>query len=121
MKLKLLLLSFATVLFNYVQAQETFPNNGVKNSFEEIHAFINATLVISPQQTLEKGVLVIQGDRILRADNDTNKQIPSGAIIHDLNSKYVYPSFIDLNTSYGIKKLKRPRQSIYRSCNGSRK
>ncbi len=122
MKLKLLLLSFATVLFNYVQAQETFPNNGVKNSFEEIHAFINATLVISPQQTLEKGVLVIQGDRILRADNDTNKQIPSGAIIHDLNSKYVYPSFIDLNTSYGIKKLKRPAwkpQPQYRSKTGA--
>jgi imidazolonepropionase-like amidohydrolase len=122
MKLKLLFFSCATLLVNFLSAQETFPSNGVKNSFEEIHAFVNATLVISPQQTLQNGVLVIQGDRILRADNDTSIDLPSGAIIHDLSNKFVYSSFIDLNTSYGIKKAKRPAwkpQPQYKSNTGS--
>lgn len=122
MKLKIFLLSFAFTFVNFAFAQETFPSNGVKNNFEEIHAFVNATLVISPQQTLENGVLIIQGDRILRADNDTSLAIPSGAIVHDLQSKFVYPSFIDLHTSYGIAKAKRSLwkpQPQYQSNTGS--
>lgn len=86
-------------------AQHTFPINGVVNSFESTHAFINATLVISPQERIEKGTLIIQGDEILRADADT--LIPKGAIVHDMRGKYIYPSFIDLNSSYGIEEPKR--------------
>jgi hypothetical protein len=122
MKLKLLLLSCAFYLINFTSAQETFPSNGVKNNFEETHAFVNATLVISPQQTLQNGILIVQGDRIIRADNDTSIAIPSGAIIHDLQSKFIYPSFIDLQTSYGIDKAKRSLwkpQPQYKSNTGS--
>ena len=122
MKLKLILLSFAFATINLATAQETFPSNGVKNNFEEVHAFVNATLVISPQQTLKNGVLIIQGDRIIRADNDTSLAIPDGAIIHDLQSKYIYPSFIDLNTSYGISTPRRiawKPQPQYQSNTGS--
>jgi imidazolonepropionase-like amidohydrolase len=122
MKLKIILISFAFATINLATAQETFPSNGVKNNFEEVHAFINATLVISPQQTLENGVLIIQGDRIIRADNDTSLAIPDGAIIHDLQSKFIYPSFIDLNTTYGIDKPRRipwKPQPQYQSNTGS--
>ena len=122
MKLKLFLLSFVFGLVNISTAQETFPSNGVKNNFEEVHAFINATLVISPQQTLENGVLIVQGDRIIRADNDTSLEIPSGAIVHDLELKFIYPSFIDLHTSYGIDNEKRSPwkpQPQYQSNTGS--
>ena len=97
----LLLLLFA----QYVFSQITFPVNGVVNSYESTHAFINATLVVSPQQRIQNGTLIIKGDEILRADADTT--IPEGAIIHDMKGKYIYPSFIDLNANYGIKESKK--------------
>lgn len=91
---------FSLLMVLQLQAQSTFPTNGVSSSFEPIHAFINAHLVSSPQQELPEAILLIQGDRILAAD--TNIVIPKGAIIHDLAGDYIYPSFIDLHTQYGI-------------------
>ncbi len=86
-------------------AQHTFPVNGVVNSYESTHAFINATLVVSPQQSIQNGTLIIKGDKILRADADTT--IPQGAIVHDMKGKYIYPSFIDLNANYGLEEPKK--------------
>ena len=86
-------------------AQHTFPVNGVVNSYESTHAFINATLVVSPQQSILNGTLIIKGDKILRADADTT--IPQGAIVHNMKGKYIYPSFIDLNANYGIEEPKK--------------
>ena len=74
----LLLLLFA----QYVFSQITFPVNGVVNSYESTHAFIKATLVVSPQQRIQNGTLIIKGDEILRADADTT--IPEGAITYDM-------------------------------------
>jgi hypothetical protein len=46
---------------NYVSGQETFPINGVKNSFVPTHVFINANLVISPNKRISNGTLIIKG------------------------------------------------------------
>lgn len=94
--------SLSLALSSY--CQHTFPINGVVNTFESTHAFINATLVISPLERIENGTLIIQGDDILSANADSI--IPQGAIVHDMTGKFIYPSFIDLNSSYGIKKAK---------------
>ena len=59
----LLLLLFSQFVFSQI----TFPVNGVVNSYESTHAFINATLVVSPQQRIQNGTLIIKGDEILRA------------------------------------------------------
>ena len=42
----------------------------------------------------------MQGDRILAADSTTT--IPAHAIIHDMGGDYIYPSFIELHSEYGI-------------------
>ena len=63
-------------------AQETFPTNGAKKTFEPIHAFINANIVWAPGQTLSNANLLVQGDRILAADSTTT--IPAHAIIHNM-------------------------------------
>jgi imidazolonepropionase-like amidohydrolase len=86
-------------------AQHTFPVNGVVNTYESTHAFVNATLVISPQERIENGTLIIRGDEILRANSDTT--IPKGAIVYNMAGKYIYPSFIDLNSSYGVEEVKK--------------
>ena len=83
-------------------SQESFPENGVKSTFSPIYAFTNAHLVISPEKEFVNGTLIIQGDKILAADSIVS--IPEGAIIKDLKGDYIYPSFIDLYSDYGLTK-----------------
>ena len=99
-KLQLLIL----LLFcKQIIAQETFPINGVSNTFEAIYAFTNAHIFTSPGNEIENGILLIQGDKIIAVDS--NLTIPEGAIIKDLNGDYIYPSFIDLYSDYGLAKV----------------
>jgi len=89
--------------------QETFPVNGVATEFDPIYAFINAH-IINADNEIPNGVLLIQGDKILQVD--TGLQIPKNAIITDLKGDFVYPSFIDLNTQYGLPKTKSRKHSF---------
>lgn len=95
---------FLTVTLNLLSvvafAQTTFPINGVASTYEEIHAFTNAKIVVSPLLTIENGTLIIKGDKIISANSD--ESIPQGAIVHDLKGNYIYPSFIDLQSNYGV-------------------
>ena len=102
---RIVLLFLALTLSNVALAQETFPKNSVKNTFEPLHAFTNAHIVWAPGQTLPNATLLVQGDRILSVDSTTS--IPVHAIIHDLNGDYIYPSFIELHSEYGIPKKER--------------
>ena len=102
MKTKIILLLLICIRLQ-VNAQETFPVNGVATEFEPIYAFINAH-IIDADNEIPNGVLLIQGNKILQAD--TGVQIPKDAIITDLKGDFIYPSFIDLNTRYGLPKTK---------------
>ena len=97
--------------------QETFPLNGVATEFEPIYAFINAH-IIDADNEIANGVLLIQGDKILQVD--TGLQIPKDAIIKDLKGDFIYPSFIDLNTQYGLPKTES-REHSYRPQYDSKK
>ena len=76
------ILSFYTLL-----GQETFPINGVAQSFEPIHVFTNAHIILNPYSEIVNGTLIIQGDKIIAVDTSLN--IPSEAIIHDLKGDYI--------------------------------
>ena len=97
-KFKLLLsgLLFASML----QAQETFPVNGVADKREGCYAFTNATIVKDAQTTLTNATLVIRDGRIVSAG--TGVAIPKDAVVIDCKDKYIYPSFIDIYTDYGM-------------------
>ncbi len=97
---KLYFLLFSFLAYSTAQAQSTFPTNGVKNTFEPIHAFVNAHILVAPDVVLPQATLLIQGDRILSVDTTT--AIPTNAVVHDLNGDYIYPSFIELHSEYGI-------------------
>ena len=64
--------------------------------------------------------LLVQGDRILAADSTTT--IPAHAIRHDMGGDYIYPSFIELHSEYGIphkEKVKwKPQPQYQNSKNG---
>ena len=97
-KIKLLL---SGVLFaSLLQAQETFPVNGVADKREGCYAFTNATIIKDAQTTLTNATLVIRDGKIVSAG--TEVLIPKDAVVIDCKDKYIYPSFIDIYTDYGM-------------------
>jgi imidazolonepropionase-like amidohydrolase len=82
-------------------AQEsTFKANGPDDYREGLHAFINATLYKDYKTKIDNGVLVIKDGKVV--DAGPGVAIPMGAIVHDLKGKFIYPSFIDIYTDYGL-------------------
>ncbi|WP_236652797.1 amidohydrolase family protein [Chitinophaga vietnamensis] len=89
----------------YASAQETFPVNGIADPHEGCFAFTHATIVRDAQTTLSNATLVIRDGKIVAAD--ANAAIPKDAVIVDCKGKYIYPSFIDLYSNYGLGEAKR--------------
>jgi imidazolonepropionase-like amidohydrolase len=82
------------------QAQETFPANGVADKRSGCYAFTNATLVKDAANTINNATLVIREGKIVAAGSGA--AIPKDAVVIDCSGKFIYPSFIDLYTDYGI-------------------
>jgi len=83
-------------------AQVTFPKNGVYDEQEGHYAFTNATIYVSPEKKVEKATLLIKKGKIVAVG--TNVTIPVDAVKIDLKGKYIYPSFIELSSNYGMPK-----------------
>ena len=97
----LFLISVATSI-----AQDYFPtNSGLKQENNNYTAFTNATLYISPNKVIKKGTLLIQNGKVVESGKSV--VIPDNTIVIDLNGNYIYPSFIDPYSSFGIPKTKR--------------
>lgn len=88
-----------------LMAQETFPRNDVRDSRERAFAFTNATIVLNASETINNGVLLIRDGRIVDVGADV--AVPDGFLTVDLNGKTIYPSLIDMHTSYGMPKIDR--------------
>ncbi|MFK7807186.1 MAG: amidohydrolase family protein [Saprospiraceae bacterium] len=94
------LLFLLTVLLQTISAQITFPRNGVYDDREGHYAFTNATIHKSAGEKMEKATLIIKEGRIEAVGASVN--VPASAIVIDLKGKHIYPSFIDIYTSYGL-------------------
>ncbi len=88
-------------------SQETFPRNDVKDKRSGAFAFTNATIFINSTTKIEGGTLLVRDGKIEKSGKEL--VAPSGFTIVDLKGKYIYPSFIDLNTSYGLPKVEIPQ------------
>ncbi|MBI2968656.1 MAG: amidohydrolase family protein [Bacteroidetes bacterium] len=91
---------FASHLFSL--AQETFPVNGIRTKDKLYCAFTNAALIIDYRTIIPKGTLLIKDGIIEYAGPGV--QIPEGAVVYDMSGQFIYPSFIDMYTSYGMSK-----------------
>jgi len=94
--LSILMGCFSLSLF----AQPTFPVNGVGDDRETIYAFTHATIVKSPQSSLQDATLLVRNGKIISVGN--NLTIPANALVIDCTGKTIYPSFIDLYADYGM-------------------
>ncbi len=111
-KLKLLLSAMFLVLL--LQAQETFPINGTADERLGIFAFTNATIVKDAQTTLQNATLVIKQGKIL----GINIAVPKEAVVIDCKGKFIYPSFIDLYSDYGVAPASSPNAGGGRGFGG---
>ncbi len=91
------LLSFHAVV---AISQETFPVNGVADKRTGVVAFTNASIVKDAQNTINNGTLLIREGKIVAVG--TQVAIPAGATVIDCKGKFIYPSFIDIYSDYGI-------------------
>lgn len=104
----------STVAFGQIE-----PNNGVPNSKVEMYALKNATIMVSPEKTIEQGTLLIQGDEIIKIG--TLLKIPSNAVVIDCEGKTIIPSFIELSSSVGIPEAKSTKTGYYPQLNSYKK
>ncbi|MEO7312842.1 MAG: amidohydrolase family protein [Chitinophagaceae bacterium] len=84
----------------YASAQPTFPVNGVAEPREGCYAFTNATIVKDAQTTLQNAAMVIRDGKIVAVG--AGIAIPKDAVVIDCKNKFIYPSFIDIYSDYGI-------------------
>ena len=87
-------------------SQEYFPkNDGVKENNAQYTAFTNATLFVSPTNKINNATLLIKQGKVIATGK--NVTIPSNTVVVDLEGKYIYPSFIDSYTNFGVKNPER--------------
>ena len=103
--------SFITFLLLIVSqqlfSQVTFPRNGVKDEREKLYAFTHATVFTDYQTMIADATLIIRDGRI--ESIGINQAITKGAIVTDLKGKFIYPSFIDIYSDYGMPAVAKPQ------------
>ena len=108
MKIKLLILSMLFCINMY--SQDYIPkNDGVKSSYNAPIAFTNATIYVNPNKSIKNGTLLVYKGKIIGVGNQV--KVPKNTIEINLEGKYVYPSFIDIYSSFGIESPKKVASS----------
>jgi len=98
---KIVPLLLSLLVVRQTQAQETFPVNGVADKRDNCYAFTNATIVKESGNVLANATLVVRDGKIV-AVGTQGVAIPKDAVVIDCKDKFIYPSFIDIYTDYGI-------------------
>ncbi len=100
----LLFISFA-IIFICCKAQETGYVNGTADVRSGSYVFTNATIVKDAQTIISNATLVIKNGKIIAVAN--NIVIPKDAVTIDCTGKFIYPSFIDIYSDYGVPTAQR--------------
>jgi imidazolonepropionase-like amidohydrolase len=83
------------------------PLEGLQDNTPRVHALVNARLVISPGNVIDRGTLVVRDGVIEKVG--ANVPVPPEARVWDLAGKTVYPGFIDLVSRTGLPDNMRPK------------
>ncbi|MCK0110109.1 amidohydrolase family protein [Flavobacteriaceae bacterium S0825] len=102
---KYLILMMLMCSFSIVAQEHVPKNDGVKSVNTNYTAFTNAKIYVTPTQVINKGTLLIHDGKVVATGTTVN--IPANAVVIDVSGKSIYPSFIDLYSSFGVEKPKR--------------
>jgi imidazolonepropionase-like amidohydrolase len=106
--LALLLLSVTTNSLMLSAQETTFHVNGPDDYREGYHAFTHVTLYKDYKTKIDNATLVIKDGKVL--DAGIAVAVPAGTVVHDMMGKYIYPSFIDIYSDYGMPQVTKARQ-----------
>ncbi|HEV2354285.1 MAG TPA: amidohydrolase family protein, partial [Puia sp.] len=81
-------------------AQTTHPVNDVADPRERCYAFTHATIVKDDNSKIADATLLVRDGLIVSVG--AGAAIPKDAVVIDCTGKYIYPSFIDLYSDYGM-------------------
>lgn len=98
--MRILTLWLALSIAFLANAQPTFPYNGILPKDVTSVAFTHATIFTDYETRLEDATLLIEKGRVTAVGNAI--AIPANAVVVDCKGKYIYPSFIDLHSDYGL-------------------
>ncbi len=91
-------------------AQETFPTNGAPDKRHSYYAFTNAKIIVDYQTTIDKGTLLVKDGKIEEVGAAVS--LPKGAVVYDLKGKTIYPSLIDIYSTYGMPEIKKEERKF---------
>lgn len=77
--------------------------NDVRDIRPGTYALTNATLILNSATRIDGGTLLVRNGKIEKAGKDI--AVPAGYTRIDLGGKFIYPSFVDIYTNYGIPKV----------------
>ncbi|GAB4094354.1 amidohydrolase family protein [Flaviaesturariibacter terrae] len=89
-----------------IRAQETFPVGGVADPKTEYYALTHASIYKDATTLLSDAMLVLRDGRIISVGPSAAP--PAGAVVIDCKGKFLYPSFIDIFSDYGLPAVQRP-------------
>ena len=72
---------------------QTAPVNGIRPAEVRAHAIVGATVVVSPQVSIDRATVIIRDGVIVAVGPDV--PVPAGARVHDGDGLTVYPGLID--------------------------
>lgn len=86
-----------------VFSQAEKPNNGVKTPVANSFVLTNVTILVSPGKTIENGTIVVRNGKIVSVDKIATP-FPKDLVVIDGKQGVIVPSFIELNSDYGMPK-----------------
>ena len=99
-KIHFLFLLSLFLIANLTNAQQTFPVNGPHDDKPAYYALTNATVFVDAQTKLVNATLIIKDGKVENVGVEI--AVPNEAKIIDVKGRFIYPSFIDLYSNYGI-------------------
>lgn len=111
MKIQRLLSAACILALPRLFAQTTFPTNGAPFNVHTTYAYINANIYSDYETLLKNAVLLCKDGKIISVSEKAD--IPKDAVVVDLKGKFIYPSFIDIYSDYGMPDVKSaPRHAM---------
>ncbi|MCB9189009.1 MAG: amidohydrolase family protein [Flavobacteriales bacterium] len=119
MKIRFTLLFITLLVYVFSIGQNTLATNGVHSKNKPVTAFHNAVIHQDGDRILKNGSLFIQDGKIIYVGG--KKKSPENSIEIDLKGRHIYPSFIELNSTFGIKKAESKKEGMGPQYQSSKK
>lgn len=113
---KLSLILFFTIQLSSF-SQEYFPTNiDIKSELKTYILIENATIIVSPGEIIKNGSILVKDGKIVEIGSDFS--VPNNTVKYDMSGLYIYPSFVDVSSSFGTKNpsnTSRSRSTEYKA------